>query len=195
MVPVIRSADRRIRSADRRIRSASPSITERGETIGSGISPRGLQAGRLCPRGTEAGSVRRWLPRSVSTEPPSAFGISPRAAGGEGIGAASSPAEWRERGAGRPIAGFGRPLLVADRGERGSGRRREDSWMDRSPTAGVLAAGQVGEGWEPAPQSLRDSSPSGGAIRIGLLRVGDSRAGHFGSRTARSVRRWLPRIR
>ena len=61
---------------------------------------------------------------------------------------------------GRPIPGFGRPLLVADRGRPCGG----PGWR----------------GWEPPPQSLRDSSPSGGAIGSGCS-WGNSRPPHFGS--------------
>ena len=111
------------------VRREKSSMTERGEAR----SPLPPRRGGRCHGVTEGGSRSH----EVSTEPPSAFGISPRCAGGEGIRsadprtrsatpcgrpgregirAASSPAEWRERGAGRTIAGFGRPLLVADRG-------------------------------------------------------------------------------
>ena len=75
------------------VRREKSSMTERGETR----SPLPPLCGGRCPRGTEGGSRSH----EASTEPPSACGISPRGAGGEGIRAASSPAEWRERGAGR----------------------------------------------------------------------------------------------
>ena len=103
-------------------------------------------------------------------------GISPRRAGGEGIRAASSPAERRERRSGLfrgfldgPVAGGWRP-------------RGGPGWR----------------GWEAPPQSLRDSSPSGGAIGSGCSGGGDCRLADFGSRIGaltfggRCVGRWQP---
>ena len=122
----------------------------------------------------------------VSTEPPSAVGRSPLAhSGGEGIGAASSPAEWRERGAGRPNPGFGRPLLVADRGERGIRAAASQVGavgslpLSRCATAPPAPRGSDWievvrrwlrrRGWQPPPQSLRDSCLCGGSDWIGYL--------------------------
>ena len=88
--------------------ATAPPRGERLDRVVRGATP-GWQA--LAPR--SARSVRRWLPRSV------AAALCPLPA--QGQAAASSPAEWGERRSGRPIPGFGRPLLVADREERGSG--------------------------------------------------------------------------
>ena len=83
----------------------------RGERLDRVV--RGATAGWQTSARGSARSVRRWLPRSVAAP------LCPLPA--QGQASASPPAEWGERRSGRPIPGFGRPLLVADRGERGSG--------------------------------------------------------------------------
>ena len=77
----------------------------------------------------------------------------------------------RSLGFGRPNPGLvgGGRLLQGRR--RGSCRRRR----------GRPCGGPGWRGWEPPPQSLRDSSPSGGAIGSGCS-GGDSRLAGFGSR-------------
>ena len=154
------------------VRKEKSSIAERGETR-SCLPPR---SGGRCPRGTEGAPA----PTRSAPSPPLPAASPPAEPGGEGIRAASSPAEWRERGAGRPISGFGRPLLVADRGERldrvaaGSARcvRR---WLPRaggalpaaSPPAerGEMVSGRhlhrrmAGEGSGAADPGIRSADP------------------------------------
>ena len=108
-------------------------------------------------------------------------------------------------GFGRPIFGFGRPLLVADRGERGSGRHlhppsggrgdqgcSEDSWMDRSPSVGVRAAGQVGAVGS-LPLSRCATAPPRGERLDRAVRDGTAGWQTWAPGPACCVRRSLPR--
>ena len=108
-------------------------------------------------------------------------------------------------GFGRPIFGFGRPLLVADRGERGSGRHlhprsggrgdqgcSEDSWMDRSPSVGVRAAGQVGAVGS-LPLSRCATAPPRGERLDRVVRDGTAGWQTWAPGPACCVRRSLPR--
>ena len=135
------------------VRKEKSSIAERGETRSS-LPPR---SGGRCPRGTEGGARSH----EVSTEPPSACGISPRCAGGEGSGAASSPAEWRERGAGaadlriRSATPCGRP-------------GREGSRSADPPIRSATPCGRPGrEGSRSADPPIRSATPCGRPGREG----------------------------
>ena len=88
--------------------ATAPPRGERLDRVVRGATPGWQTSARGSAR-----CVRRWLPRSVAAP------LCPLPA--QGQASASSPAEWGERRSGRPIPGFGRPLLVADREERGSG--------------------------------------------------------------------------
>ena len=106
---------------------ASPSVAARQLPLGGsdwiGLFGRGLQAGGLRL------ADWRWLPRSVAaplchsvTSPPAPRGERGSGRPISGFGRPLLVADRGESGAGRPISGFGRPLLVADRGESGAGR-------------------------------------------------------------------------
>ena len=194
----------RIRSADPRIRSAT-------------------QCGR--PEAWRTALVDRWI-RVVTWrgEPPSACGISPRRAGGEGIRATSSPVGAGGEGiraTSSPVGAGGEGIRAtsspAERGGEGiravssragaggegiravsspaeRGGRGDPGGIFTRKVGGVASAhsemappsgscrrrrgrpcgGPGWRGWEPPPQSLRDSSPSGGAIGSGCSGVAAS---------------------
>ena len=129
-IPRIRSADPRIRSADPRIRSADPRIRSADPRIRS-ADPR----------------IRSADPRIRSADPRIRSATPCGRPGREGIRAASSPAERRERRPGR--------RLHPRSGGRADPGCSEDSWMDRSPMAGVRAAGQVGAVGSPPSVAAR----------------------------------------
>ena len=128
--------------------------------------------------------------------------------GGRSRGGRSPDSVGRSLGFGRPIPGFGRPLLVADRGERGSGQRlrsrgfggRGDHGRRLSPAergesgsercsrgfldgpfadGGRPCGGPGWRGWEPPPHSLRDSSPSGDLRVISISPLPPLRGGRY----------------
>ena len=155
---------------------ASPSVAARQLPLGGsdwiGLFGRGLSGWQALAPGS-ARSVRRWLPR---------------------VGAAAG-GEWRPC---RPISRIGavgslplsRCATAPPRGERldrscsGGDSRLAGfgSWIGALRSAVAPASGSCRRrrwrpcggssdwrGWEPPPQSLRDSSPSGGAIGSGCL--------------------------
>ena len=154
--------------------------------VGSGGAPRGsrgerldrvaeLQAGRLWLL-----DLRRWLPRVGAGREVEAAQVARLqslrdSSPGRAIG--SGCLGWDSR-----LPDFGSwigALRSAVAPRVGAAERRR--WRP--------CGGPGWRGWEPPPQSLRDSSPSGGAIGSGCSGETPGLAG-FGSGLARCVRRW-----
>ena len=160
---------------------ASPSVAARQLPLGGsdwiGLFGGRLQAGRLWLLDRRApfggGSPERELPQAEAVRRPrlARLGASPSVAarqlplgGSDWIGLFGGDSR---------LAGFGSrigALRSAVAAPSGSCRRRR----------GRPCGGPGWRGWEPPPQSLRDSSPSGGAIGSGCS-GGDSRLAGFGS--------------
>ena len=130
------------------IRATSSPVGAGGEGIRATSSPAERGGEGIRAVSSRAGAGGEGI-RAVS---------SPAERGGEGIRAVSSPAKWEASLA------LTRRWLPAS----GSCRRRRRRRRRRGRPCG----GPGWRGWEPPPQSLRDSSPSGGAIGSGCSGVG-----------------------
>ena len=161
---------------------ASPSVAARQLPLGGsdwiGLLVGQLQAGRLWlldRRAPFGGGCLEWeLPQAEAVRRPklARLGASPT------VAARQLPlggSDWSGLFGGRLQAG--RLWLLDRRAPFGGGCLASGSCRRRR---GRPCGGPGWRGWEPPPQSLRDSSPSGGAIGSGCS-WGNSRPAHFGS--------------
>ena len=166
--------------------ATAPPRGERLDRVVRGATP-GWQA--LAPG--SARSVRRWLPRVGAA---AGGGRAAAQAGGAGNLPLSRCATAPPRGERFERVALESEIAIGLFGGRLQAGRlwlldRRAPFGGGSPRVGAAAGGLWGgpcgspgwRGWEPPPQSLRDSSPSGERLRSGCS-GGDSRLADFGSR-------------